>query len=110
MAIRLYVGNLPYDITEEKIREIFSPFGQVNTATIIINKFNNRSKGFGFVEFAEDASAREAIEKLNDSPVGDRRIVVNEAKPREERPSNGGFSNQGGFRSGGGFRDHRPQR
>jgi cold-inducible RNA-binding protein len=107
MAIRLYVGNLPYDITEEGLRELFSPFGQVNTATIIINKFNNRSKGFGFVEFAEDASAREAIEKLNDSQVGDRKIVVNEAKPREERPSNGGgFSNN---RSGG-FRDHRPQR
>jgi cold-inducible RNA-binding protein len=101
MAIRLYVGNLPYDITEEGLRELFSPFGQVNTATIIINKFNNRSKGFGFVEFAEDSSAREAIEKLNESTVGDRKIVVNEAKPREERPSNGGFQNRnrGGYNS-----------
>jgi RNA recognition motif-containing protein len=103
MAIRLYVGNLPYEVNDEKLREIFSPFGQVTSATIIINKFNNRSKGFGFVEFAEDASAREAIEKLNDSEVGDRKIVVNEAKPREERPSNGGFQN----RSRGGYNSYR---
>jgi len=106
MAIRLYVGNLPYEVNEERLREMFSPFGTVVTATVIINKFNNQSKGFAFVEFADDASAREAIDKLNGTEFEGRKLVVNEARPREENTGGGGFS---GNRSGG-FQRSRPQR
>ncbi len=86
MAIRLYVGNLPYSVTKARMEEIFSPFGTLTECTVISDKFSGRSKGFGFVEYESDDSARQAIEKLNGSDMDGRAIVVNEARPKEERP------------------------
>src|SRR3989338_8627839 len=107
MAIRLYVGNLPYTVNQAKLEEIFSPFGAIVSATVITDKFSGRSKGFGFVEFESDDAAREAIAKLDGTDMEGRPLRVNEAKPREESaPRSGGFGGgRGGFGGGrGGFR------
>ncbi len=101
MGKRLYVGSLPFDTTEDKLHEMFAAFGQIESAKLITDKFSGQSKGFGFVEMASDAEAQAAITKLNGSSVGTRKIVVNEARPMEERgPSKGGFG--GGFGGGRG--------
>lgn len=87
MAVRLYVGNLPYNVTQSRLQEIFSPFGALGEITVITDKFSGRSKGFGFVEFENPDEAREAIEKLNGTDMDGRNIVVNEARPKEDRPA-----------------------
>ena len=107
--MNIYVGNLPYTLSEGELEEAFGAFGQVTSARIINDKFTGRSKGFGFVEMANDAEARAAIEKLNNTEFGGRTIVANEARPREEkapgdRPFRGG-GDRGGDR--GGRRDDR---
>lgn len=89
MAKKLYVGNLPYNVDDAQLSEIFSAAGTVDSATVISDKFSGRSKGFGFVEFSNDDEAQAAIDKLNGSDVDGRSIVVNEArpmKPREDGP------------------------
>lgn len=95
MAIRLYVGNLPYSITKARLEEVFSPFGTISECSVISDKFSGRSKGFGFVEFESDDAARQAIEKLNGTDLDGRNIIVNEARPKEERPMGG---DRGGYR------------
>ena len=105
MAMRLYVGNLPYTVNQAKLEEIFSPFGTIVSATVITDKFSGRSKGFGFVEFESDDAAREAIAKLDGTDMEGRPLRVNEAKPREESAprSGGGFGgSRGGFGGGRG--------
>ncbi len=106
--MNIYVGNLPYTLSEGELEEAFGAFGQVTSARIINDKFTGRSKGFGFVEMANDAEARAAIEKLNNTEFGGRTIVANEARPREEkapgdRPFRGGGDRGGDrpFRGGG---------
>jgi RNA recognition motif-containing protein len=84
--MNIYIGNLPYGVSEEDLREAFSQFGQVQSANIITDKFSGRSKGFGFVDMPNDGEAREAIESMNDKDFKGRTIKVNEARPREERP------------------------
>ncbi len=91
MAMRLYVGNLPYTITKSRLEEVFSPFGTILDVTVVSDKFSGRSKGFGFVEYEADDAGRQAIEKLNGTDLDGRNIVVNEARPKEERPAGGGF-------------------
>ncbi|MDT9547168.1 MAG: RNA-binding protein [Chlorobium phaeovibrioides] len=83
--MNIYVGNLPYTVSEDDLRDAFSEFGQVESANIIMDKFSGRSKGFGFVEMSDDDAAREAIESLHNKDFMGRSIMVNEAKPREER-------------------------
>lgn len=90
MAIRLYVGNLPYSVTKAKLEEVFSPFGTILDCTVVSDKFSGRSKGFGFVEYESEDAGRQAIEKLNGTDMDGRNIVVNEARPKEDRPA-GGF-------------------
>jgi len=85
--MNIYIGNLAYTVTEDELRDAFSEFGQVDSASIIIDKFSGRSKGFGFVDMPDSSEAREAIESLNDKDLNGRTIKVNEAKPREERPA-----------------------
>lgn len=87
MAVRLYVGNLPYSITQSRLQEIFSPFGALGEVTVISDKFSGRSKGFGFVEFENPEEAKAAIEKINGTDVDGRNIIVNEARPKEDRPA-----------------------
>ncbi len=96
--MQIYVGNLPYEITEEDLREEFGAFGEVASANIITDKFSGRPKGFGFVEMASKSEAEAAITGLNGKTLKERAIVVNEARPRTD-------SRSGGFRDsrGGGF-------
>ena len=83
--MNIYVGNLPYSIDRDQLRDIFAAYGEVAAARIVNDRETGRSKGFGFVEMADDAQARQAIEALNGSDIGGRKAVVNEARPREAR-------------------------
>jgi RNA recognition motif-containing protein len=93
--MNIYVGNLPFNLGEEDLKEIFEEYGEVNSAKIISDKFSGRSKGFGFVEMESDDQANNAIKELNNAEVGGRNIKVNESKPRENN-SRGG-DRRGGF-------------
>jgi len=93
---KLYVGNLSYETTDASLEELFTPFGSVRSAQVIQDRDTGRSKGFGFVEMADDNAARTAIDSLNDKEHDGRRLAVNEAKPREER-SGGGGGGRGGY-------------
>lgn len=88
---KLFVGGLPYSIDNQKLNDIFAAFGQVMSATVITDKYTGQSKGFGFVEMADDMAAKEAIQKLDGSDLEGRRLGVSVAKPREERPNRGNF-------------------
>ena len=96
--MKLYVGNLSYEVTSSSLEELFAPYGAVRSAQVIQDRDTGRSKGFGFVELSDDNAARRAISELNEKEVGGRRLTVNEAKPREDRPSGGGGG--GGGRGG----------
>ena len=100
MAKRLYVGSLPFDTTEDQIHQMFAALGQVVSAKLITDKYTGQSKGFGFVEMSNDAEAQAAIQKLNGSAVGSRQIVVNEARPMEDRGPGKGGGGQGGSKKG----------
>lgn len=101
MATKLFVGSLPYSMTDDDLSALFADFGQVVSAKVIIDRDTNRSKGFGFVEFDDDAAAKAAIDKLNNSEVGGRTIVVNEARPQEPRPRRDFGGDRGGYNGGG---------
>ncbi len=94
--MNIYVGNLPFNMGEEDLREIFEEYGEVASAKIIMDKFTGRSKGFGFVEMEDDAEANKAIEELNNAEVAGRNIKVNESKPRENNNRGGGYNRGGG--------------
>lgn len=109
---KLYIGNLPYQTTEDELKTLFAAYGTVLSATLITDRDSGRSKGFGFVELEDDAKAQEAITKLDKTNVGDRTIFVSVARPREERPQGGGYGGgdrggRGGFDRRGGGRDDR---
>lgn len=82
---KLFVGSLPWAVDDQKLGQLFSQFGKVSSAVVLQDKMTGRSRGFGFVEMENDAEADEAIDKLNNSDVDGRKIVVNEARPREDR-------------------------
>jgi RNA recognition motif-containing protein len=99
--MNLYVGNLPYRITEDQLRDTFGEFGQVTSCTIVKDKVTGQSKGFGFLEMPESSEAEAAITQLNGRDLMGRKINVNEARPRENRPAGGGeraYSGGGGDR------------
>ena len=98
MAKKLYVGSLSYDTTDESMKNAFAQAGQVDSATVVIDRMSGRSRGFGFVEMSSDDDAQKAIEMWNGKELDGRKITVNEARPMTERPPRGG----GG---GGGFRN-----
>lgn len=85
MAKKLYVGSLPYEADDSQLEELFSKIGKVASATVIKDKFSGKSKGFGFVEMETEEDAKKAISELNGSTIGERTIVVNEAKPMREK-------------------------
>src|SRR6516162_2843471 len=99
---KLYVGNLTYNVNESDLEALFTPFGTVQSAQIIVDRETNRSKGFGFVEMDTDAQAQAAIQGLNAREHNGRNLTVNEAKPREPRSGGGGGGGYGGERRGGG--------
>ena len=85
--MNIYVGNLPYNLTEDDLKAAFSEFGEVSSANIIMDKISGQSKGFGFVEMPDDSEADQAIKALNESALNGRNIKVNQARPRSERSS-----------------------
>ena len=97
---KLYVGGLPYSVTEDRLEELFTEHGTVESARVITDKFTGRSRGFGFVEMSSQEEAQAAIDKLNGTDLEGRSLTVNEAKPRE--PRSGGDGGGGG---GGGGRN-----
>lgn len=84
--MKVYIGNLPFSVDDNKLKEIFSPYGEIEEAMVIKNKFSGRSKGFGFVTFKNEEDAKKAIEGMNESEVEGRNLKVSEAKPMEEMP------------------------
>jgi RNA recognition motif-containing protein len=130
MGNKLYVGNLAYSVRDDDLQQAFSAFGLVQSAKVMMDRETGRSKGFGFVEMGSDADAQAAINGLNGQAIAGRAVVVNEARPREERPSGfrspygggprreggggggygsgggggGGYGNGGGYGGGGGGR------
>ena len=87
--MRIYVGNLSYETNDEKLRQAFEAYGQVESATVITDKYSGRSRGFGFVEMPEKSEAMAAIEGLNGTDLDNRSLNVNEARPRRDRDSGG---------------------
>jgi RNA recognition motif-containing protein len=100
--MKIYVGNLSYQVTEDQLREVFAAHGQVDSATIIKDKFSGQSKGFGFVEMTSKEEAEAAIAALNGTDLQGRRMNVNEARPRPEGGRREGGGGRGGFGGGGG--------
>jgi len=104
MGNKLYVGNLPYSVRDSDLEQAFSQFGAVTSAKVMMERETGRSKGFGFVEMGSDAEAQAAISGMNGQSLGGRSVVVNEARPMEQRPRGfgGGGSGGGGYGGGGG--------
>ena len=98
--MRIYVGNLSYDTTEDELKKDFSAFGEVFSVSVVTDRYSGRSKGFAFVEMTNKAEADAAITGLNGKAVKERTLVVNEARPRTEGGSSGG--SRGGYSGGGG--------
>jgi len=99
--MNIYVSNLGFNVQDEDLREYFEEYGEVTSAKVIIDKFTNRSRGFGFVEMSDNAAGEKAIKELNGATVEGRTISVTVARPREERPNNNNkrsFSNSGSGR------------
>ncbi|HPF90178.1 MAG: RNA-binding protein [Flavobacteriales bacterium] len=122
--MNIYVANVPYSVKDQDLHELFAPFGEVTSAKIIMDRATNRSRGFGFVEMADDDAGRAAIEGTNGKNFHGRDLVVNEARPRTEGDRGGfggggrgfGGGDRGGYRSErgggdrGGYRSERPRR
>ena len=103
MGNKLYVGNLPYQVRDSDLEQAFSQFGQVTSAKVMMERDTGRSKGFGFVEMGSDEEAQAAISGMNGQSMGGRSVVVNEARPMEQRPRGfGGGGGGGGYGGGGG--------
>ncbi|HEY6198939.1 MAG TPA: RNA-binding protein [Candidatus Binatia bacterium] len=98
MGNKLYVGGLPYSVTEGRLEEVFAPHGTVASARLIADKFTGQSRGFGFVEMSSSAEAQSAIDALNGTQLDGRTLVVNEAKPMERRDGGGSRDGNGGGR------------
>jgi RNA recognition motif-containing protein len=111
MATKLFVGNLSYDTTEEDLRGLFSECGKVVSAEIILDRYTSKSRGFAFVEMGSEEDARNAVEQCHERELQGRRLIVNEARPRESRPPRdfgggdygGGGGGYGGGGGGGGY-------
>src|SRR5262245_12917234 len=101
MSKKLYVGNLTYEVTDAGLAKMFEPHGAVRSVQLVMDRDTGRSKGFGFVEMANDNEARAAIAALNGQQVNGRALTVNEARPREDRPGGGGGRSGGGGYGGG---------
>ena len=99
--MNIFVGNLPFGMTDDELHELFAKFGEITRATVIKDRVTGKSRGFGFVEMMDDEMARAAIEGLNGSDMQGRALTVNEARPRESRPRTGGGGG-GGYSGGGG--------
>jgi len=104
MQKNIYVGGLPYSVTDQELQEAFAPHGTVESAKVITDKYTGDSRGFGFVEMSTQEEAEKAIEALNGTELGGRTLTVNMARPRGDRPRGGGGGGGGGGGRGGGNR------
>ena len=102
--MKVYVGNLSFDIDSAKLKELFASYGEIEEAIVISDKFSGRSKGFGFVTFTDDENAKKAVAEMNDKEIEGRKLKVNEARPMEDRPPRRDGGNRGGGGFGGGQR------
>jgi RNA recognition motif-containing protein len=105
VAKKLYVGNLPYSVSDAELRTMFEPFGNVESVQVIMDRDTGRSKGFGFVEMGSSEEGQAAIQGMHDKELGGRKLVVNEARPKEDRGprgGGGGGGGRGGYGGGGG--------
>jgi RNA recognition motif-containing protein len=102
MGTKLYVGNLPFNTTENELQELFSQAGAVQEVTLMQDRFTGKSRGFAFITMGSDEDAQNAISKLNGHAMEGRQLTVNEARPRESRPPGGGGRGYGGGGGGGG--------
>jgi cold-inducible RNA-binding protein len=100
MSTKIYVGNLGNLVTEQELSDLFAPFGEILSARIIKDRFTNQSRGFGFVEMANDEDAKAAINDVNGTDFHDKKVVVNEARPPQERRGGSGYGGGGGGRGG----------
>lgn len=100
--MNIYVGNLSWNLKDQDLADLFTPFGEVTSAKIVMDKFTNRSKGFGFVEMTNKEEAQAAINQLNGSEIDGRNLVVNESRPKDESGGGGYKKGGGGFNRGGG--------
>ena len=103
MTMKLYVGNLSFQTSSEELQTLFAQAGTVESVSLIEDRETGRSRGFGFVEMADEDSANNAIAQFNGQEYDGRNIVVNEARPREDRGGGGGGNNRGGRGGGGGY-------
>jgi len=102
MSKKLYIGNLPYSVTDTALRELFTPLGEVSSVSIITDRNTGQPKGFAFIEMSDDAAAKQAISQINGKTLDDRVINVAEARPQEQRSGSGGGFRNGGRRGGWG--------
>ena len=86
MSVKLYVGNLPFSVTNEELKKLFASYGEIEESTIISDKFSGRSKGFGFVTFSDNADGKKAVSEMNGKDIQGRQIKVIEARPLEDSP------------------------
>jgi RNA recognition motif-containing protein len=109
--MNIYVANLSFDLQDEDLKEFFTPYGEVSSAKIIMDKMTSRSRGFGFVEMTDDAAGKTAIVELDGKSVQGRPLKVNEAKPKEEKSYGGGgggrSSNGGGYNNSNSYNNNR---
>lgn len=96
--MNIYVSNLSFNVNDDDLRGFFTPYGEVSSAKVIMDKFTGKSKGFGFVEMSDDNAAKTAISELDNGTVEGRNIRVMEARPKEDRPSRSGGFGGGGFK------------
>ena len=98
--MNIYVGNLSYNTTEDELRALFTEFGSVDSAKLIMDRDSGQSKGFGFIEMSDNSGGQQAIEGLNGRDINGRALTVNKAKPKEDRPRGGGGGGRGGYGRG----------
>jgi len=108
--MNIYVSNLSFNVQDEDLKEFFAEYGEVSSAKVIMDKMTNQSRGFGFVEMADEEASKKAIAELDGATVEGRTIKVMEAKPKEDRPKNNSFGNNsrgGGFNNGNSYNKNR---
>jgi RNA recognition motif-containing protein len=109
--MNIYVSNLSFNVTDEELKEFFTPYGEVTSAKIIMDKMTSQSRGFGFVEMPDDAASKKAIAELDGTTVESRVIKVNEARPKEERPARrdggSGYNSRSGYNNGNSYNQNR---
>lgn len=111
MSKKIFVGGLAFSTNEDELRNLFAPFGQINSVQIVTDRYTGKSRGFGFVEMNSDEEAAKAIESLNGTELAGRTLTVNEARPPQRREGGGGFGGRGGGGGGrGGFGGGRDRR